>query len=56
MAIRIFRCHDCGHKMRLAGDSCGLCHTRKAPYQRLSFYAAILALPLVGLAYITVHL
>ena len=34
MTIRIFRCTECGHKMRLSGTDCGYCHTIKAPTQR----------------------
>ena len=55
MAIRVFRCTDCGHKMRLAGDACGRCHTPKLPHQRLGLYLAVLALPVAGiLLYATV--
>jgi hypothetical protein len=43
MTIRVFRCSDCGHKMRLTGTTCGYCHTEKLLYQRLGFYLAILA-------------
>ena len=34
MTIRMFRCTECGHKMRLSGTDCGYCHTIKAPTQR----------------------
>lgn len=39
MAIRIFRCHECKHRMRMSQDTCGRCNEDKRRYQRLYFYA-----------------
>lgn len=33
MAIRVFTCRECGHKMRLGGRACGYCHADKLPWQ-----------------------
>ncbi len=44
MAIRIFRCEHCDHKMRLGGDCCGWCNEYKKPYQRMYFYVVPLVL------------
>ena len=49
MAIRVFRCSECGHKMRVAGAACGHCHTPKLLHQRLGLYVAGLG-ALLGLA------
>lgn len=38
MAIRLFRCRECGHRMRMSFDTCGRCNEYKKPYQRLYFY------------------
>ncbi len=38
MAIRIFCCRDCGHRMRMSQETCGRCNEDKRPYQRLRFY------------------
>jgi|OM-RGC.v1.034705617 hypothetical protein len=35
MVIRVFRCHDCGHRMRLLGERCGYCKAPKRIYQRI---------------------
>ena len=32
-ALRVFRCRECGHRMRLAGRLCGRCHARKGLLQ-----------------------
>lgn len=29
MAVRLFRCKSCGHRMRLAGRECGKCQHPK---------------------------
>lgn len=33
MAIRIFKCVQCGHKMRFSGVECHNCYGSKQPYQ-----------------------
>ncbi len=38
MAVRIFLCSRCGHRMRLGGARCGWCHQRKKGWQRPWFY------------------
>jgi len=43
MAVRIFRCRDCGHKMRLSGAQCGNCFTDKELHQRITVVAIVLA-------------
>jgi len=52
--LRVFRCHECGHKMRLAGDHCGRCHAIKPSYQgviyRLVLLSPVLVIGVVGLA------
>lgn len=48
MALRVFTCDHCGHKMRIAHHSCGNCNEYKKPYQRLYFYAVPAVLLLVG--------
>jgi hypothetical protein len=55
MTIRMFRCTECGHKMRLSGTDCGYCHTIKAPTQRpecvvLTLIAIFAIIVAVGLA------
>lgn len=51
MTVRVFRCADCGHKMRLSGATCGRCHTEKRVYQRLDLYMWMLAVPGTALAF-----
>lgn len=41
MAIRVFRCSECGHKMRVTGEACGYCHAPKLVHQRLGVYLGI---------------
>lgn len=42
--------------MRLTGDSCGWCHTRKPFYKRLGFYVMVMAVPLAGVGtYVVTH-
>lgn len=49
MAFRVFRCRDCGHRMRLSGDQCGKCFYEKAFYQRfIAFVVTMVALALTG--------
>lgn len=54
MQLRVFRCHECGHKMRLAGEQCGRCHALKPAWQgvvyRLALLAPAILLGIVGIA------
>ncbi|MDP3339981.1 hypothetical protein [Frigidibacter sp.] len=47
MQLRVFQCHECGHKMRLSGDHCGRCHAIKPAYQGLIYRLALLSPVLV---------
>ena len=38
MALRLFTCKSCGHKMRLAGQVCHACYATKAGYQTPQFF------------------
>ena len=46
--MRVFKCSNCGHRMRLSGDRCGRCFAEKpillapAPYKFL-FYILLLS-------------
>ena len=42
ISLRLFECHDCGHKMRLSGTRCGRCFTPK-PYWQVAAYRGALA-------------
>lgn len=42
MALRVFTCHDCGHKMRFGGSYCGSCYARKDTHQNPMVWAAVL--------------
>lgn len=42
MAIRLFRCRDCGHSMRLTGSYCSACLLPKALYQRIGTWILVL--------------
>lgn len=33
MAIRVFKCRSCGHRMRMANDVCHACFGSKRTYQ-----------------------
>lgn len=48
MALRYFRCSNCGHKMRVRGTHCGNCHRPKHPWQMTSVYLAGLVLVPLG--------
>lgn len=48
--MRLFRCLNCNHKMRLSGARCGKCLTRKPLWQRPLLWLWPLALILLGLA------
>ncbi|GGH48192.1 hypothetical protein GCM10011341_09770 [Frigidibacter albus] len=44
--LRMFRCHECGHKMRLSGEACGRCHAIKPRYQGV-IYRLVLLTPVI---------
>lgn len=44
MTIRLFKCRECGHRMRFAGTACGRCHTEKRVYQLPMLYSGSLTL------------
>ena len=48
MALRIFTCRDCGHRMRFSHNHCGKCFARKEAYQQpLLWYAIAVILVLL---------
>ena len=48
--IRIFRCHECGHRMRLSGGLCGVCHADKPGWMRPDTVLGAMAMGALGLA------
>ncbi len=46
MQLRVFRCHECGHKMRLSGETCGRCHAIKPAFQGV-IYRLVLLSPVI---------
>lgn len=44
MAIRLFTCASCGHKMRLRGASCGKCFAPKTLFQHPEVWVIPVAL------------
>jgi DNA-directed RNA polymerase subunit RPC12/RpoP len=48
MTLRLFRCPDCGHRMRLFGPRCGRCGAAKSLSRRPASYAAGVSLVLIG--------
>lgn len=48
MAIRPFKCHHCGHSMRVANSTCGRCNEDKKFYQKPTFYLVPAMIILVG--------
>ena len=50
--MRVFRCDDCGHKMRFFGNSCGKCYLEKRTMQKGSTWVMILlaVVVVVGIA------
>ncbi len=48
--MRIFTCHECGHKMRVAGDECGRCNAPKPILKKGSLYLASLFVSLVAVS------
>lgn len=52
--LRLFRCHECGHKMRANGDICGRCHAMKPAWHgvvyRLVLLAPAILIGIVGIA------
>ena len=43
MALRIFTCRDCGHRMRFARDHCGKCYCHKETYQQPMLWYVVIA-------------
>lgn len=43
MQLRVFQCHECGHKMRLSGNQCGRCHATKPAYQVVAYRLALIS-------------
>jgi len=41
MALRVFSCKSCGHRMRLSGPRCGYCFSAKPLSQRVGFWASV---------------
>ncbi|MGO4917774.1 hypothetical protein [Pseudogemmobacter sp. W21_MBD1_M6] len=35
MALRLYHCAKCGHKMRLASSQCGRCYSKKPFHQTI---------------------
>lgn len=52
MALRLFRCDSCGHRMRFKGGHCGRCFAEKQPHQKpfssVALMAGVVAVLLVG--------
>jgi len=48
MTLRIFHCHDCGHKMRFSGIRCHKCYARKATYQMPWFWLTVIGVAIAG--------
>jgi hypothetical protein len=55
MAVRLFTCSNCGHKLRLGVDSCGYCR-KSTPILNRSSVLAILAAVIVIVAYTAIAL
>ncbi|TYP83592.1 hypothetical protein BD830_103632 [Maritimibacter alkaliphilus HTCC2654] len=47
MAIRIFKCTACGHRMRLASNYCGSCFNEKPGWQKPGSLIAMAAIPAI---------
>lgn len=56
MTIRVFTCHDCGHKMRFFGKHCGKCYAQKLPHQLPSLWLTGAAIALILLIMVLVSL
>jgi predicted amidophosphoribosyltransferase len=48
MALRVFRCRQCGHKMRITGPRCGRCYSKKEIVQTLWFWLGVVVLCVLG--------
>lgn len=50
MALRVFKCHDCNHRMRFAGQYCGKCYAKKEGHQLPALWITLLViLGIIGL-------
>lgn len=55
MAVRVFRCSECHHRMRLYGESCGKCHQPKPIWQTGGAWTAVaLLIPTIVVAGVVV--
>ncbi len=41
MTIRLFKCPDCGHKMRIQGKACGMCYSQKPLPKRIGVWLTL---------------
>lgn len=47
---RLFRCSNCGHRLRFGAPVCGKCyHPTPMANRRLTYWLALLLIPLLGL-------
>lgn len=44
MAVRLFKCDDCGHHMRFSGRYCNACFSEKRLLQRRAFWLPTIAI------------
>jgi len=49
MAVRLFKCDDCGHQMRFSGRYCNACFTEKRLVQRRAFWLPAIAIAIMVL-------
>lgn len=49
MAVRIFKCTQCGHNMSFLGLDCHKCYSGKKIYQSPSFYVVLMVIVLFAL-------
>lgn len=50
MALRLFRCHACGHRMRMSGAYCNRCYQEKPYYKRRAFMGFVIFVMFLGAA------
>jgi len=50
MAFRIYRCHNCDHRMRLGARTCGKCWVSTPLHNRMWFCAGLTLVAAAGLA------
>lgn len=49
MTLRLFRCHACGHRMRMKGKHCNRCYQEKPFFKRRSFVGSVAILALFSI-------